>query len=90
MIAVRATVTGVVHGVGFRWHARGEAQRLGITGWVRNRADGTVEAHLEGPESSVDEMLAWLGEGPAPARVDDVEVTEAESEGSTDFTIRRE
>lgn len=89
MIAVRITIQGVVQGVGFRWHTRREAQRLGLTGWVCNRPDGTVEAHLEGPVRAVDEMLAWLGEGPPSASVEAVDTTPTAPEGLTEFEIRK-
>lgn len=89
MIAVRVTIEGVVQGVGFRWHTRLQAQRLGLAGWVRNLPHGTVEAHLEGPEQAVDEMLAWLGEGPPSASVDDLAVEPAQVESLTGFEIRR-
>ena len=69
-------ITGVVQGVGFRYSARAEAERLGIDGWVRNRPDGAVEAEVEGESGPVQRMLAWLERGPAGARVDDLVVTE--------------
>ena len=88
MIRRRAIVTGGVQGVGFRWSARQTAQHLGVTGWARNRRDGSVEAEIEGPPERVDEMLAWLRTGPPGASVDSVTVTEAEPTGDTAFRIR--
>jgi len=69
VIARRVTVQGRVQGVGFRWHARRRAQQLGVMGWVRNTATGSVEAHLEGEGEAVDALLEWLAVGPAAAHV---------------------
>lgn len=67
-------VRGLVQGVGFRWHAREAAERLGLAGWVRNRPDGAVEAEAEGPASAVADFVAELRAGPPSGRVDSVEV----------------
>jgi len=65
-----------------------EAERLGATGWVRNRRDGTVEALIDGPPAAVEALLAWARSGPPAARVTDVSVSEAE--GSFErFEMRR-
>ena len=85
----RAVVTGMVQGVGFRWSARQEAHRLGVTGWARNRSDGTVEVEVEGDEAHVDLMIAWLRSGPPGSAVDDVRVSEAEPDGDDAFRIRQ-
>ena len=66
-------VTGRVQGVGFRWSARREAERLGLRGSVRNRADGSVEVHAEGPRDAVASFRAWLERGPRGAQVVRVE-----------------
>ena len=66
-------VRGLVQGVGFRWYALEAASRLRLTGWVRNRPDGAVEAEAEGPEGDVEEFAAALRRGPTAARVDAVE-----------------
>jgi len=86
--AVRAVLTGRVQGVGFRWSARRAAERIGVSGWVRNRPDGSVEAHLEGAEERVDAMLSWLARGPDGANVRDVAVEGAEPEELKGFRIR--
>ena len=65
-------VSGRVQGVGFRYALRDEARRLGLVGWVRNRADGSVEAFVQGDEASVAALLAWARRGPRLARVDHV------------------
>lgn len=69
----RALVEGRVQGVGFRWHALERARALGVAGWVRNLADGRVEAWVQGPPQAVEAMLSWLAEGPPHARVERLE-----------------
>ena len=59
LVRVRVFVEGRVQGVWFRESARHEADRLGVSGWVRNLPDGRVEAVYEGPRDAVEEMLAW-------------------------------
>lgn len=88
MIARHVVVCGRVQGVFFRDCARREAGRLGVAGWVRNRADGRVEAHLEGPPDALAQLVRWFREGPRHALVDDLRVTEVEPEGFDRFAIR--
>ena len=78
---------GGVQGVGFRYSARLQADRLGVAGWVRNQADGTVEAEVEGDEASVQAMLDWLAEGPPGAAVRTIDVSEVELRGERGFRI---
>ena len=66
-------VTGRVQGVFFRDSTRQNAGRLGLSGWVRNSPDGAVEAVFEGPSEKVREMVAWCGQGPQGASVENVE-----------------
>jgi acylphosphatase len=73
MTSTRFTVKGAVQGVGFRWAARDEADRLGIVGVVRNRDDGTVEVDAQGDEQVIAEFRAWLEHGPRWAEVQQVE-----------------
>lgn len=81
-------ISGKVQGVYFRVYTRDEATRLGLTGWVRNRRDGRVEAVFEGEESAVEEMLSRCRKGPPASRVDKVEVIEEPYAGEfKDFTI---
>lgn len=70
----RVVVQGFVQGVGYRWSAAHEAARLGVAGWVRNRADGSVEAVAEGDEAAVEAFLAWAARGPRGASVTSVDV----------------
>ena len=87
MIRRRVVVTGRVQGVFFRDSTRSEARRLGVAGWVTNRADGGVEAVLEGEPGAVEDLLAWLRHGPERARVDTCTVTEEEPVGEPGFRV---
>lgn len=80
MRARQIRVKGRVQGVGYRYALRDEAERRGITGWVRNRADGSVEALLCGDERSLDALIEWARRGPAAARVTEVSEAPAEFE----------
>jgi acylphosphatase len=71
-------INGCVQGVGYRWNMKQEAQRLGLTGWVRNRLDGSVEAVVCGPVDAVQALVDWAQSGPVGARVDGVVVGEVE------------
>ena len=73
-------VTGCVQGVGFRYALRDEAQRLGVNGWVRNCADGSVEALLQGELHAVDALLGWARRGPRAARVETLSETDPASQ----------
>jgi acylphosphatase len=86
--AVTVKVTGRVQGVAFRWYAVQEAERRGVTGWVRNEPDGSVAAHLEGDDVAVDAMVAWCRRGPSSASVRNLAVAEARLTGATAFDIR--
>jgi acylphosphatase len=66
-------VTGVVQGVGFRWFVREKARRLGLAGWVRNVADGSVEVVASGEQGQIDLLLGELQKGPRGAVVDRIE-----------------
>jgi acylphosphatase len=68
----RLAIHGRVQGVGFRWSLCAEAKALGLTGWVRNRRDGSVEAVLCGPPAAVEALTAWAYRGPPGARVERV------------------
>jgi acylphosphatase len=88
MSARHAVVHGRVQGVFYRASAEQEATRLGVTGWVRNLADGTVELLVEGDDAAVDRMLEWAGHGPARAEVTHVEVQDRPEEGHPGFAQR--
>lgn len=86
---VRVRVTGSVQGVFFRESTRREAERLGLSGWVRNRFDGRVEAEFQGPSRAVERVIEFCQRGPASANVDDVDIMELDAvHGDEGFTIR--
>ena len=83
-------VAGRVQGVGFRFSAQLEAQRLGVNGWIRNTHAGDVEGEAEGEASAVDAFVAWLGRGPMGARVEKCQVRDETCDRAfTSFAIRR-
>jgi len=75
-MAKHLLISGRVQGVNYREAMRYEAERLGVTGWVRNRRDGGVEAVVDGAASAVQAMIEWAHRGPPSARVTDVKVSE--------------
>ncbi len=76
-VAEHLIVTGIVQGVGYRQWFRREADRRGIAGWVRNRADETVEAVVSGPRAAVDDLVREAMNGPMGAKVDRIDRREA-------------
>jgi DNA ligase D-like protein (predicted 3'-phosphoesterase) len=86
--AVRAVVRGAVQGVGYREAVLRRARRLGAMGWVRNGEDGSVLVHAEGPEPAVDDLVAFLHEGPRGADVSEVAIERVKVEGHEQFAIR--
>lgn len=81
---------GRVQGVFFRASTQQEAARLGLTGWVRNEADGSVLIHARGEENVLDKLIEWCHQGPPNARVTDVEVwAEQEERAGGSFEVKR-
>lgn len=80
-IRVRLIIEGRVQGVWFRDSTRHKAMALGVTGWVRNRRDGTVEVLAEGPEERVKELVSWCHEGPPAAKVSRVHEIQEDWQG---------
>jgi acylphosphatase len=83
----RLIISGVVQGVGFRYSMMAQARLLGITGWVRNRRDGSVEAMIAGDAAQIEAMLAWSRTGPAGGAVEKLIVESATGEFA-DFELR--
>ena len=82
-------VSGRVQGVFFRASGAGVGRELGVTGWIRNRSDGTVELVAEGTREAVQSLINWCRQGPPGSRVDEVKVTWEEAQGHfQDFFIR--
>jgi acylphosphatase len=84
----RVVIRGRVQGVGFRLSALRAARSSGVSGWVRNRGDGSVEALIEGEVEAVESMLRWCERGPRGAAVAAVEVVEEPPEGLRGFDVR--
>jgi acylphosphatase len=78
--ALHFAITGRVQGVGFRWSMVNEARRLGLTGWVRNVRDGSVEAFACGKPPALDALAAWASHGPAGARVEHIDISPARAD----------
>ena len=84
----RFVVSGQVQGVGFRYTALAMAQRLKLSGWIGNRADGAVEGVAAGAPEQLDAFRAWLTRGPPAARVASVEWTGSDEPTGVGFTIQ--
>ncbi len=81
MKRIQATIQGRVQGVSFRYYTQKEAQRLGLTGWVRNQPDGSVMTIAEGTEENLHQFVQFLHHGPPAARVSRVDLTWQEASG---------
>jgi acylphosphatase len=79
MRRIRAIVSGHVQGVSYRASTAHEARRLGLTGWVRNLDDGSVELEAQGRPEAIDQLVAWCKQGPPAARVTAVRVDERDT-----------
>ncbi|HKJ57563.1 MAG TPA: acylphosphatase [Nitriliruptoraceae bacterium] len=90
VVARHVLVAGHVQGVFFRATTVRHARAAGVVGWVRNRDDDRVEAHLQGDAVDVEAIVAWMRDGgPPAARVDAVEVDEVTPINADGFTVRR-
>lgn len=87
IVARRCIVRGRVQGVAFRWSTQECAHELGLSGYVRNLADGSVEVLAQGEQRKVDVLCEWLWQGPAHARVDTVECHEVSAEALSGFRV---
>ena len=88
VIRRRVLVRGFVQGVGFRYAGADAARARGVSGWIRNRPDGAVEAVFEGEPDAVEGLVRWCEQGPRGAVVDQVEVFDEPPEGLRAFEIR--
>ena len=86
-LARHVTVRGMVQGVAYRWTTLQQAEQLGVTGWVRNETDGSVQAHLEGTADAVSDLIAWMRHGPSGADVESVEDQQTSVEGHRSFQV---
>jgi acylphosphatase len=87
MAARRLVISGRVQGVGFRHWMLAQARTLGVYGWVRNRADGSVEALIDGDEAAVEEMLRACRRGPRLAVVEAIDEQLADPADQPDFQL---
>jgi len=87
MMAKHVHVTGRVQGVSFRAWTREQAEARGLSGWVRNRPDGSVEAVIAGADEVVEALIAAIHQGPASAKVTDVRVSETNAPKNPGFHI---
>ena len=88
-VAYRIQVKGIVQGVGFRYNAIREAETNNITGFVKNEFDGSVTLLAEGEENDVKNFIAWCNEGPAYARVSEVNLNKTDVVGYNSFEVKR-
>ena len=88
LVARLLRIHGRVQGVYYRASAQEEALRLGLSGWVRNRSDGSVEALVAGCDADVECFIRWAWQGPAAARVVDIEIQPAEAPEAGPFRMR--
>jgi len=82
------TVKGEVQGVNFREATRRKATEAGVSGWVTNRSDGSVEAVFEGPPEAVDQLVDFVRDGPTAASVEQADVRDEQAEGISGFDVR--
>lgn len=87
--AVSIKCRGRVQGIFFRATTKELADKLGISGWVKNELDGSVSIHAEGESELLDELIIWCNRGPEMARVDSVLTEKIQVKGFVDFEIRR-
>lgn len=87
MTRARVRVRGLVQGVYFRAETQRRALAAGLSGWVRNLPDGSVEAVFEGDPAAVQALIDWCGRGPRGAQVDQVEVSWEQARGETGFEV---
>ena len=85
---VHVLVSGRVQGVWYRGSTEERARALGLRGWVRNLRDGRVEAVIRGAPEAVEDMLEWMRQGPPAARVEDLQVKDADETVGDDFEVR--
>ncbi len=86
--AAHIVVHGSVQGVFFRASTQSQASEYSLTGWVRNRPDGTVEIHAEGEKESLDRFIEWCRQGPPAANVQRLDLDWVASQSLSDFEVR--
>jgi acylphosphatase len=89
MPTVHLIIKGKVQGVFYRATARDEAEKLGLTGWIKNTSEGNVEVVVNGSQEHIDRYIAWCWKGPSRAKVESVEVKDLQEERFDGFQIIR-
>ena len=90
-IRTKVIISGIVQGVLFRYHTCKQAEKINLTGWVKNRRDGKVEILVEGEKENIEELITWCRQGPPGALVKDVKVEWQEYKGEFNhFSIEEE
>lgn len=87
IVRAHLRIYGRVQGVGFRWSMQREARKLGVSGWIRNLPNGSVEAVIEGERERVEALIGWAHQGPSWARVTRVEVSWETPKGEKGFRV---
>lgn len=88
-VRAHLTINGIVQGVFFRMETQRAAEKYGVSGWVRNKRDGSVEAVVEGEKNPVESLIEWCRQGPPRATVNDVNIRWEEFQGEfSDFRVR--
>lgn len=90
MPTVHLIIKGKVQGVFYRACAREEAEKLGITGWIKNTREGNVEAMINGDQKDIYRYISWCRKGPSRARVENVEVIRVEDREFEGFKVIRD
>ena len=86
-VRLHLLISGRVQGVAFRYCMADRCRQLGVTGWVRNLANGSVEAEIEGDPKAAESAVAWVRQGPPAARVAEVIIDERPVRGGTGFEV---
>ncbi len=89
-VSAHLRISGKVQGVFFRATARKIAEKNNLTGWIKNRADGNVEAIVSGNKVDVERFIEWCKRGPAKAQVESVDINYIEGKVFKEFTVKRE
>ncbi|MCU7551450.1 acylphosphatase [Chitinophagaceae bacterium LB-8] len=89
MATIHLIIKGIVQGVFYRATARDEAEKLGLTGWIKNTPEGYVEAVVNGRQDDIDRYIAWCWKGPSRAKVESVETKVLQEERFDGFQIVR-
>ena len=88
MKTLKIKIYGTVQGVGFRYSTSQQAEKLNLSGWVKNEADGSVSAEVTGEDSDVDSFEKWCSSGPSSAKVEKVESEEKPMEKYRKFEVK--